>query len=226
MGGDPVADAPMVAELLQIYYTLFEGALPQRQSQPIAATRVLDFNLEQVRDCHLTRLLSRRRSTREPTGQPLRTDEAMGLLCDAIGPGLRDEPGRCVVPLAGGIAEVRVFFFLLESPNERRRCFEFIQQDGGAKEIGTSSTFEPFLEHWERQGAMSIIFGYPRRARRTYVNNLAHAFFESGAMSQNLSLLALQRFGKQSCVGGIVSVPEFDRVLGADTIPLHSLTIC
>jgi hypothetical protein len=176
-------------------------------------------------DSAMRDLIRRRRSTRSGNGPALTLPEALCLLRDAVGVTQDDAQGvKFAVPLAAGVPELRMFVFVRET-GANAGCWEFLQKDACASKLDTPQDFNPFIDSWERTGALSIIFGYPLEPARTYANNLLHACVEIGLMSQNIALLALERFGRQSCLGGIVDVPGFSNSLGREVLPLHAITI-
>lgn len=210
------------AALLNLYRCLF-GDIPL--SGPAISIEKTVLLGEQAPHSPLHKLIVARRSSRTNRAGPVPLLDALTLLRDAIGMTLQaDGAIKYAVPLAGGVPELRIFVFIRQAGIDFG-CWEFLQQTSSANKLNTPRDFNPFIDSWEQCGGLSIIFAYPEHPQRTYSNNLFHAFVETGLMSQNIALLALERLGRQSCMGGIVDVPAFCRVLGRDPLPLHAITI-
>jgi hypothetical protein len=208
--------------LLDLYADIF-GAIPAPKQMPGTGSfvRIPGPPLNSL----LPTLIGRRRSVRSASGRPLALQEVLALLRDAAGL-TETGPGgmKYAIPVAGGVRELK-FFFFVRTPDDDHGCWEFIPEQSGAFKLLTPADFNPFIDSWERDGALSIIFGYPRSCGRNYANNLMHCCVEIGLISQNLNLLVLERFGRQCCMGGIVDVPAFMKTLGSAVLPLHSITV-
>lgn len=215
-------DQPFLSALLQLYDGLFGASDPSKHR--INAGKVVQapetFPVSATHD-----LIRRRRSTRSGDGPALALLDALCLLNDAAGVTESAAQGaKFAVPLAAGIPELRMFMFVRED-GANAGCWEFLQKQACATKLDTPADFNPFIDAWERTGALSIVFAYPLEPVRAYANNLLHACVEIGAVSQNIALLALERFGRQCCLGGIVDVPAFSDRLGREVLPLHAITI-